>query len=92
MIKIETFLIILIMSSVPFALAHPDITGVKISGENGSIKNIALIGLDEEKIDDESVEFLSNAWFWENFISLLIATIVLVMAVFIPINYREDLS
>ena len=69
--KISMFLIILIMSSVPFAFAHPYIDHAHLLTEGQEI-TVEFIGLnDKEKVDDESVEFLSTAWFWQNFILLL---------------------
>jgi len=80
------------MVSVSGAYAHPDTMFVKINGENGPM-NVKIIGLETLiKDDTKETEFLSNVWFWENFILLLSGGIVLVMAITIPLVYREELN
>lgn len=76
------------MSSVPVAFAHPDTEHAHIFTDSQEIK-AKFIGINGN-VDDESAEFLSYEWVWENFILLLIGSIVGIMAIFISINYRKD--
>lgn len=89
--KTSMFLIILIMSLVPSAFAHPYTNTAVIMGDEGEI-SVKLIGIGiTQKDDNKEPEFLSTAWMWQNFISLLTGVITLTMIIAALIIYRDDL-
>lgn len=89
--NISILLFLVIICLVPFTFAHPDTMNAQITSNGQEIK-AKIIGLDYEKDKDESVEFLSESWWWQNFIWLLCSVIVLIMAITIITVYREDLN
>ena len=81
------FLFILLVVPAPFADAHPDPNSAMLMQNGIEIKNVEFIGLIYE---EEEVEFLSEEWFWKNFILLLSGLIAAIIVVTCVLVYKEE--
>ena len=84
-------LLVLMIISVPFALAHPDTVGFSINPLDGIVSNNEIIGImpDEEK--NIETEFLSVSWIFQNFILFLTGIITITIVVIMTIVYGEEI-
>lgn len=82
------FLFILLVVPAPLVDAHPDPNSAMLMQNGTEIKNVEFIGLLDK--EEEEVEFLSEEWFWKNFILLLSGLIAAIIVVTGVIVYREE--
>ncbi len=79
--------------AVPVAIAHPYTSDGSVT-TNGTEIKVEFIGMGtaKEKEKEKEPEFLSNEWFWQNFILLLSGSIGMIMASTIIIVYKQDVN
>ena len=86
-------LIVMISISPGMAFAHPDTLKAVIMNDGVINNNVKIIGLDTKTIPFENdLEIFSEPWFWQNFILILILSIVVIMTICIGIVFKEELS
>ena len=83
--------IVLIIFSVPFALAHPDTVGFSINTLDGIVSDGHIIGILQDKKGNTETEFLSISWIFQNFILLLTGIITITIVIIMTIAYREEI-
>ena len=84
--------IVVIVFSMPFADAHPDILEAKLI-INGQDTNTQFIGLKSESNTKQikDPEIFSIAWVYQNFFWILGSVIVITMTIVFVLTYREEL-
>ena len=84
-------LLVLMIISVPFALAHPDTVGFSINTLDGIVSDNKIIGIMPDKEKNIETEFLSGSWIFQNFILFLTGIITITIVVILTTVYREEI-
>ena len=83
--------IVMMIFSIPFVAAHPDIVGISINTMNKIISEEDVIRKMHDNKQNTETEFLSILWIFENFILLLTGIISVIVVVIVVVTYREEI-